>query len=59
MVTIHTHHIYRVMISTNVSEFGDAFASLHYVAVHKAPQYGAKVPTNANTPYGIPFVEII
>ena len=38
---------------------GDAFAWLHYVAVHKAPKYGVKVPTNANTPYRISFVEII
>jgi hypothetical protein len=26
IVTIHTRHVYHVMISTNVSELGDAFA---------------------------------
>ena len=47
------------MISTNVSESETLSLKLHYVAVHKAPKYGAKVPTNTNTPYRISFVEII
>jgi|GEM_PF-5680232 len=51
MDTVHTHHVYHVMISSNVSE--SETLSL------KPPKYGAKVPTNANTPYRISFVEII
>ena len=47
------------MILTNVSESEKLSLKLHYVAVPKAPKYGAKVPTNANTPYRISFVEII
>jgi hypothetical protein len=47
------------MISTNVSDSETLSLKLHYVAVHKAPKYGAKVPTNANTPYRISFAEII
>ena len=59
IVTIHTRHVYHVMISTNVSDSETLSLKTHYVAVHKAPKYGAKVPTNANTPYQISFVEII
>ena len=59
LVTIHTRHVYHVMIWTNVSDSEALSLKLHYVAVHKAPKYGAKVPTNANTPYRILFVEII
>ena len=58
-VTVHTHPIYHVMISTNVSDSETLSLKTHYVAVHKAPKYRAKVPTNANTPYRISFVEII
>ena len=58
-VTVHTHHVCHVMISSNVSESETLSLKIHYVAVHKAPKYGAKVPTNANTPYRISFVEII
>ena len=58
-VTIHTRHVYHAMISTNVSDSETLSLKLHYVAVHKAPKYGAKVPTNANTPYRISFVKII
>ena len=47
------------MISTNVSDSETLSLKLHYVAVHKAPKYGAKVPTNANTPDWVSFVEII
>jgi len=47
------------MISSNVSESETLSLKLHYVAVHKAPKHGAKVPTNANTPYRISFVEIV
>ena len=47
------------MISTNVSDSETLSLKLHYVAVHKAPKYGAKVPANANTPYWISFAEII
>ena len=47
------------MISTNVSDSETLSLKTHYVAVHKAPKYRAKVPTNANTPYRISFVEII
>ena len=36
------------MISTNVSDSEPLSLKTHYVAVHKAPKYGAKVPTNAN-----------
>ena len=45
-VTVHTHHVYHVMISSNVSESETLSLKIHYVAVHKAPKYGAKVPTN-------------
>jgi hypothetical protein len=58
IVTIHTRHVYHVMISINVSDSETLSLKIHYAAVHKAPKYGAKVPTNANTPYWIPFVEI-
>ena len=59
LVTVHTHHVYHVMISSNVSDSETLSLKLHYVAVHKAPKCGAKVPTNANTPYRILYVEII
>ena len=52
-------HVHHVMISSNVSEAETLSLKLHYVAVHKASKYEAKVPTNANTPYRISFVEII
>ena len=45
MDTVHTHHVYHVMISSNVSESETLSLKLHYVTVHKAPKYGAKVPT--------------
>ena len=59
LVTVHTHHVYHVMISINVSDSETLLLKLHYVVVHKAPKYGAKVPTNANTPYWISLDEII